>query len=1415
MEETRMPMPSSPHVRLADRFSPPGSIPSSPQSDSPSKSSSLPRGIYGRRLSTLPPSLAVSGRLEVRLIGCQNLVPEVPNRIPRTEALGATASSCLSGDRIPGRGKNRTSSSRAGRSVPFRRNLAWCSSNSTESPTRGGLPLLCSREHRSSSAYYPQHSRPTSLPPYTLTGSTRSSQSDEVIAMLRVDSKVVGQTDAHPLSQQAWDQRFSIELDRSKELEIEVFYRDCRSMCAFTVVKLGNFVEPTGQAGMVLHLEPQGDLFAEFKYLNPVISRKPKLERQKRLFRVKERKDMAGAKKQLGVHALSRMLKGRENEPIVDYGTPGTQPVLGLSSNKSSSTVNRAIIPDRTLSSYGNESPVRNTPMAQSLFGQSSRPPPFRHQQSNVLPPADHRRQSIPTTPKQPHQTRSEDSLLISGYPVHSASSSQMQKSSVSLSKATNLTIDKFRLISVLGRGHFGKVILAQYKPNASYYALKILKKGDILGRDEVESLMVEKRIFEVASRARHPFLVNLFACFQTSEHVLFVMEYSMGGDLMRHIHDDIFTEERSCFYAACVLLGLEFLHKNNIIYRDLKLDNLLLDKDGYVKLADFGLCKEGMGPTDKTSTFCGTPEFLAPEVLTESSYTRAIDWWGLGVLIFEMLVGEPPFSGDDEEEIFDSIVNDDVRYPRFLSIESISIMRRLMRKNPEKRLGNGEKDAEDVKHQRFFKHINWEWDRLLTREVKPKFVPNIKNPEDVSNFDEEFTNEKPRFSSAKDKHIITEADQQLFAVELASFKPLSRVIDMFEEDGSELLSQPLLHREPPFIKNTISLFSNFAFCNIVIYGITGRLRPSWFGATFLVPVFCGYRYYEDRKDYEKWKEMEALRKKGIPANMVNSSVPQFPVMDWCFDIEKYYASSDQNIAVQMRKTFQDYKQFSVNYCLLPISCFSATYGIPSLLYGMIPVYGLMAYILFFLQPFASFCVSCTIWQVFAITLERTKFHIRYWAVSKPLEQRTRKARFAVGWICVAIVAGAFVLNLLPVPIERQLVPCFEIVGNTIRNHTLLKPFDDNTSRLYRFVVHFFPDLIFRAPLPIIVIGTLTVKTIQACNQRAVGNVQLNSQMKRNIPLRLSLLNFKFILCNTLYMFNTILLELLGYGESVESNEEGLIERYMNSFYLTDASNMLLVVHSATNWLLFYHWPKCSKKKRRLASITFSSSLKELSVKRRVAEFVLKRITPVKKLTGVEIVAKLCAAVPELSSLIINNPKYILTYPSYEHFLCNPSVQKTGEQVGAFIEQVLKWFCDRGRDDGVRELGRRLGHAHFEANVHFSPEHWKIIRTHVVNIITKNVLRDPLPKDSCCSQSEIQENLTRAFNFVLSEMRSGVLCAAVEANQKSSRSNSTCIWATSREPQRKSRSVSHSRPRSNGINDSDLLPPLISDDSIC
>ncbi|PKU36269.1 serine threonine-protein kinase n3 [Limosa lapponica baueri] len=330
-----------------------------------------------------------------------------------------------------------------------------------------------------------------------------------------------------------------------------------------------------------------------------------------------------------------------------------------------------------------------------------------------------------------------------------------------SLGEKRTVQLEDFHCIAMLGRGHFGKVLLAQYKATGKLYAIKALKKKDIIRRDEIDSLNCEKRIFEVVNSSDHPFLVNMFACFQTPHHACFVMEYTPGGDLMMRIHEDVFPEHTARFYTACVVLGLQFLHEKKIVYRDLKLDNLLLDAEGFVKIADFGLCKEGIGFGDRTNTFCGTPEFLAPEVLTDISYTRAVDWWGLGVLIYEMLVGESPFPGDDEEEVFDSIVNDEVRYPRFLSSEALSIIRKLLRKCPERRLGAGEKDAEEIKIQAFFKEIDW--DALFARTLKPPFVPTLRDPTDISNFDEEFTSQKPILTPPEEVALLTRKEQAVF----------------------------------------------------------------------------------------------------------------------------------------------------------------------------------------------------------------------------------------------------------------------------------------------------------------------------------------------------------------------------------------------------------------------------------------------------------------------------------------------------------------------------------------------------------------------------------------------------------------------------------------------------------------------------
>uniref|UniRef100_A0A1I7U0W1 protein kinase C n=1 Tax=Caenorhabditis tropicalis TaxID=1561998 RepID=A0A1I7U0W1_9PELO len=665
----------------------------------PASSNALP----SRRCSFMPHSLQISGCLEVTINGCSSILCEPFERRIRMDAPGMAGYTSVYGFDATGKKKK-----------------------SAKGP----------------------------------------SSQEEVFCVIRVDNRFIGSTELRKIVDRNWDQKIDVTLDRSRELQIELFYHDNRSMCGFAAVKLSNLIEKSSKVGIIVPVEPQGNIFVQFKYMNPVVSRKPKLERQRRLFRVKESND--GARQKLGVFAFSRLIKSRGNEPSEKFAAfTGFTPVASMSSYQQQGPSTSS---GPSTSASINSAPAPST--SNSLFDKGFNPRKSAKKREAREAAAAASAGPSTSTPAYLMQTPTrERNLVVDDIPGPSRPGpsevtpvpAARHTDFFSSSDGAPLAVEQFRLISVLGRGHFGKVILSQHNPTSNYYALKVLKKGDILGRDEVESLMVEKRIFEVSSRARHPFLVNLHGCFQTNEHVFFCMEYSMGGDLMRHIHDDVFDEIRGCFYAACVVLGLDFLHKHNIIYRDIKLDNLLLDRDGYVKIADFGLCKENMGPYDKTTTFCGTPEFLAPEVLSDSTYTRAIDWWGLGVLIFEMLVGEPPFSGDDEEEIFDSIISEDVRYPRYLSVESIAIMRRLLRKVPEKRLGWGDRDAEDIKIQRFFRHISWEWDKLLNRELRPPFQPQIRNPEDVSNFDLEFTQERARFSAASSTRPITEADQRLF----------------------------------------------------------------------------------------------------------------------------------------------------------------------------------------------------------------------------------------------------------------------------------------------------------------------------------------------------------------------------------------------------------------------------------------------------------------------------------------------------------------------------------------------------------------------------------------------------------------------------------------------------------------------------
>ncbi|PAV60678.1 hypothetical protein WR25_14434 isoform C [Diploscapter pachys] len=302
--------------------------------------------------------------------------------------------------------------------------------------------------------------------------------------------------------------------------------------------------------------------------------------------------------------------------------------------------------------------------------------------------------------------------------------------------KRDKISMDDFEFLKVLGKGTFGKVILCKEKRSNKLYAIKILKKEVIIQREEVAHTLTENRVLQ---RCKHPFLTQLTYSFQTPYHLCFVMQFANGGELFTHLQKSgTFSEERTRFYGAEIVLALGYLHSLAIVYRDMKLENLLLDKDGHIKIADFGLCKEEISFGDKTSTFCGTPEYLAPEVLEDNDYGRSVDWWGVGVVMYEMLCGRLPFYSKDHQKLFELIMNGELRFPSKLSAEARTLLGGLLVKNPTDRLGGGPDDALEICQQDFFRPIDWE--KLYNKEIEPPYKPIVQSETDTSYFDKEFT---------------------------------------------------------------------------------------------------------------------------------------------------------------------------------------------------------------------------------------------------------------------------------------------------------------------------------------------------------------------------------------------------------------------------------------------------------------------------------------------------------------------------------------------------------------------------------------------------------------------------------------------------------------------------------------------------
>ncbi|CAH1799748.1 unnamed protein product [Owenia fusiformis] len=302
-----------------------------------------------------------------------------------------------------------------------------------------------------------------------------------------------------------------------------------------------------------------------------------------------------------------------------------------------------------------------------------------------------------------------------------------------------------FELLKVLGQGSFGKVFLVRKitgKDTGTLFAMKVLKKATLKVRDRVRTKMER----DILADINHPFIVQLHYAFQTEGKLYLILQFLRGGDLFTRLSKEVmFTEDDVKFYLAELALALNHLHSVGIVYRDLKPENILLDHEGHLKLTDFGLSKESVFKDGKTYSFCGTVEYMAPEVVNRKGHGTAADWWSYGVLMFEMLTGALPFQGSNRKETMTQILKAKLGMPQFLSPEAQSLLRALFKRNPLNRLGTGPNGIEDIKRHAFFASIDWK--KLVARQVSPPFKPACSRHDDAFYFDTEFTSKTPKDS--------------------------------------------------------------------------------------------------------------------------------------------------------------------------------------------------------------------------------------------------------------------------------------------------------------------------------------------------------------------------------------------------------------------------------------------------------------------------------------------------------------------------------------------------------------------------------------------------------------------------------------------------------------------------------------------
>ena len=305
----------------------------------------------------------------------------------------------------------------------------------------------------------------------------------------------------------------------------------------------------------------------------------------------------------------------------------------------------------------------------------------------------------------------------------------EVRKKEAEAAKKPIIHMKDLKVHNILGVGTFGRVKLVVHKPTDTPYALKCMRKGQIIALKQVEHVMNEKKILAMCD---HPFLLQLAAAYQDADELYMLLELALGGELFTILRErQKFDEPTSRFYGANVAAAFEYLHERKIVYRDLKPENLLLDGKGYLKVVDFGFAKR---VEERTWTVCGTPEYMAPEIILNKGHDKAVDWWTLGILIFEMFVGYPPFEGSDAMDLYKKIVQNDVKYPKKVGPQALDLIRKLLHPSQTERLGSMKNGADDVKKHPFFRKLAWQ--SLLAKKIEAPFKPTIKSALDTSNFE-------------------------------------------------------------------------------------------------------------------------------------------------------------------------------------------------------------------------------------------------------------------------------------------------------------------------------------------------------------------------------------------------------------------------------------------------------------------------------------------------------------------------------------------------------------------------------------------------------------------------------------------------------------------------------------------------------